>query len=62
MITDDPEVVISFFVPGIPRPGGSKKYMGHRKGKAVLEGFVPKDVLDMAAEDPKAEAATVTDG
>ena len=29
--------MIQFFVPGIPAPGGSKKYVGHSKaGKAIL--------------------------
>jgi Holliday junction resolvase RusA-like endonuclease len=27
---------ISFFVPGVPAPGGSKRYLGHRGGKAIL--------------------------
>lgn len=26
----------TFFVPGVPTPQGSKKYMGHRKGKPLL--------------------------
>ncbi len=34
---DDEIPAISFFVEGIPSPGGSKKYVGHsKKGKAIL--------------------------
>jgi Holliday junction resolvase RusA-like endonuclease len=29
-------MIISFFVPGIPRPGGSKRYLGHRGGKPII--------------------------
>lgn len=28
--------LIEFFVPGTPAPGGSKRYVGHRKGKPLL--------------------------
>jgi crossover junction endodeoxyribonuclease RusA len=32
----DTDTVLTMFVPGIPRPQGSKRYLGHRSGKAVL--------------------------
>jgi Holliday junction resolvase RusA-like endonuclease len=38
--------MISFFVEGIPAPGGSKKYVGHRGGRAIIVDMGGKRTKD----------------
>jgi crossover junction endodeoxyribonuclease RusA len=59
------DTALTLFVPGIPRPQGSKRYLGHRGGKAVLvedsrESRPFRDRVTWAAHDAWRPRAVLT--